>query len=362
MEKIKMTFVTNVGVNLVSATLQGLGGKAFGFVGTYRERPEKLTKLADFEQQTKATAINSLSTNEKIIEEIMAIALTRTNMELHRMLDTTRTKLLAIRHTMENASLMLYPNSAVRPDIIISNISLFNVAIVYHCFVIENKCTRFRDDYEFEPSMDVKEILRDIRASTTALESIWNLRPKTILNEESAKALKEQLKNITKEVVELIEKISESSFVEAEIAFKEVSLKKPRLLGKGRYLDTLGEVMIATIKDAGLNEMNNIDIRDNILKRYLGIELRVEDMEKAARQLLDKRLIHGIREEEKHYVIELRKSSESPTCGNCKRSGGYMVNYYTCSKGFVCDKCISFFGNCKVCGDKIKNEDHKLVV
>ena len=357
-----MAFISDVAVNLVSAALQGLGGKAFGFIGSYRDRPDKLTKLTDFETQTKSTAISSLATNEKIIEEIMEFAMQRTNMELHRMLDTTRTKLASIRHTMESAPLMLYPNSAVHADIIINNVSLLNIAIVYHCFVIENKCTRLRDDYEFDSSMDAKEIMRDIRVSTTALESIWNLRPKTILNEESAKAIKEQLKNITKDVVELIEKISDSSFAEAEMAFKEVSLKKPRLIGKGKYIETVGEVMVATIKESGLNEMSNIDIRDKMLKRYPGIELSIEDMEKAARQLLDKRIIHGIREEAKHYIIELRKSGKSPTCGNCKRSGGYMVDYYTCPKGFVCNKCISFFGHCKVCDGKIKNEDHKLIV
>ena len=146
------------------------------------------------------------------------------------------------------------------------------------------------------------------------------------------------------------------------MAFKEVSLKKPRLLGKGKYIENLGDIMVATIKEVGANEMNNLDIRDRMLKRYPGIELSLDDMEKAARQLLDKKLIHGIRQEEKNYVIELRKSSESPVCGNCKKSGGYMIDYYTCPKGFVCSNCISFFGSCKVCGSKIKDEDHKLVL
>ena len=357
-----MAFISDIGVNLVSAALQGLGVKSYNFVATFRTRPDKLTKLSDFEQATKQTAMSSLLINEHIIEEIMALALQQTNMQLHRLLDSTRTKLANIRHNMESASLMLYPNSAVRPDIIINNVSMFNVSIVYHCFVIENKCTRLRDDLEFEPSMDTKEILRDIRSSTTALESLWNLRPKTVLNEDSAKAIHEQLKNISNDVVELIEKISDSSFSGAQQSFKEVSLKKPKLLGKGKYIDNLGDIMIATIREAGANEMNNLDIRDRMVKRYPGIELSLDDMEKAARQLLNNKLIHGIREEEKNFVIELRKSSESPTCGNCKKSGGYMVDYYTCPKGFVCSNCISFFGSCKVCGSKIKDQDHKLVV
>ncbi len=356
-----MALISHIGINLATDALKGLGDKAFNFVGSYRTRADKLTKLADFEQATKQTAITSMMNNEHLIEEIMGFAMRNTNMQLHRMLDTTRTKIAGIRHAMESATLMLYPNSAVRPDIIISNITLFHMTVVYHCFVIENKCTRLRDEYEFDPIMDTKETLKDIRSSTTALESIWNLRPKTILTEESAKAIHDQLKNISKDVVELIEKISESSFAEVEIAFKEVSLKKPKLLGKGKYIETLGDVMIATIRESGQNEMNNLDIRERILNRYPDIEVSFEDMEKTARQLLNKRLIHGIKEEEKHYVIELRKSEQSPTCGNCKISGGYMVNYYTCPKGFVCDKCVSFFGTCKVCGAKIKNEDHKLV-
>lgn len=357
-----MAFISHIGVNLATDVLKGLGDKVYNFVGSYRTRADKLTKLSDFEQATKQTALISLMNNERLIEEIMGFAMSNTNMELHRMLDITRVKLGSIRHTMESATLMLYPNSAVRPDIIISNITLFHMTIIYHCFVIENKCTRLRDEYEFDSSMDTKEALRDIRSSTTALEKIWNLRPKTILTEESAKAIRDQLKNISKDVVELIDKISESSFAEAETTFKEESLKKPKLLGKGRYIETLGEVMIATIKDSGQNEMNDLDIRERMVNRYPDIEVSFEDMEKAARELLNNRLIHGIREEENHYVIELRKSQKSPICGNCKRSGGYMVNYYTCPKGFVCDKCISFFGNCKVCGTKIKNEDHKLVV
>ena len=250
----------------------------------------------------------------------------------------------------------------VKPGELINDISLLHICVVYHSFVIENKTTSLRDELEFDPAMETKEILRDMRASATALESIWNLRPKATINEESAKAIKEQLKNISKQVVEIIDKVSESSFTEAENVFKEVSLKKPKLLGKGKYIENLGEVMRATIKESGQNEMNNLDLRDRLLKRYPGTDFSFEDMEKAARQLLEKRLIHGIRQEEKHYVIELRKFDESPVCGNCKKTGGFMVDYYTCPKGFVCSNCISFFGSCKVCGSKIKNENHTLIV
>ena len=117
-------------------------------------------------------------------------------MQLHRLLDSIRTKLLTIRHSMESSSLLIYPNSAIKPGELIKDISLLHICVVYHSFVIENKATTLRDELEFDPSMETKEILRDMRASTTALESIWNLRPKAAINEESAKAIKEQLKNI----------------------------------------------------------------------------------------------------------------------------------------------------------------------
>lgn len=357
-----MAFINKIGAELVTSALQGLGSKSYNFIAEYRNRPDKLTKLTDFESATKQTAMSSLSSDEGIIEEIMALALQQTNMPLHRTLDTIRTKLVSIRHTMESASLMLYPNSAANPNDIINNVSLLNVALVYFSFVIENKCMYLRDELEFNPSMDTNEILREMRSSTTALEKIWNLRPKTVINEETAKAIKESCNAVSKNVVDLIEKISNSSFTEVEQSFKEVSLKKPKLFRKGQYIDNLGEIMVATVKSSGQNEMNNIDIRDRLTKRYSGVTITLEDMEKAARNLLDKKLIHGIREEEKNYVIELRKTGESPVCGNCKKSGGYMVDYYTCPKGFVCSDCISFFGKCKVCGAKIKDEDHKLIV
>jgi vacuolar-type H+-ATPase subunit E/Vma4 len=181
-----------------------------------------------------------------------------------------------------------------------------------------------------------------------------------VINEDASNALKEQLKNISNDVVELIEKISESSLSEAENAFKVVSLKKPKLLGKGKYIETLGDIMKAIIRESG-NAMNNLDLRERLFKRYPDAEISFEDMEKAARQLLDKRLIHGIREEEKHYVIELRKSDQSPTCGNCKKSGGFMTEYFSCPKGFVCSNCVSFFGSCKVCGSKLKAGNHNLI-
>ncbi len=357
-----MTFVSDLAVHLVGSTLESLGSKSYNFIATYRNRPDKLIKLTDYESATKHTAINSLSTNEHIIEEVMTLALQNSNMQLHRLLDSMRTKLVSIRHSMESASLLIYPNSSANPDVIINNISLFNISIVYHSFVIENKCIFLRDELEFNPSMETVDILREIRSSTTALEKIWNLRPKTVIDEKTAKIIHEQLENITKDVVDLIEKISTSSLSEAENSFKEVSLKKPKLLGKGKYIENLGDIMIATIKSSGQNEMNNIDIKERIIKRYPEITISFDDMEKAAKLLLDKRIIHGIREEEKNYVIELRKSSESPTCGNCKKSGGYMVDYYTCPKGFVCNNCISFFGSCKVCGSKIKDKEHKLIV
>lgn len=357
-----MSFLSNVAVNLVSSTIQGLGIKSFGLLSAIRNRPEDMDKLSDYEQATKQTAISSLLTEERIIEETMSIALNNSNMQLHRLLDSIRTKLASIRHSMESSSLLIYPHSAIEPGELIKDISLLHICVVYHSFVIENKATTLRDELESDPSMETKEMVRDMRASTTALESIWNIRPKAAINEESAKAIKEQLKNISKEVVELIDKVSESSLSEAENAFKVVSLKKPKLLGKGKYIENLGEVMRATMKESGQNEMNNLDLRDRLLKRYPDTKFSFEDMEKAARQLLDKRLIHGIREEEKHYVIELRKSDQSPVCGNCKKTGGFMVDYYSCPKGYVCSNCISFFGSCKVCGSKIKYEDHKLIV
>ena len=356
-----MSFLSNVAVNLVSSTIQGLGIKSFGLLSAIRNRPEDMNKLSDYEQATKQTAISSILTNERILEELMGLALQNSNMQLHRLLDSLRTKISSIRHAMESASLLIYPNSDIKSGDIIRNVSMFHICIVYHSFVVENKAIQLRDDYEFDPAMDTKEILRDMRTSTTALESIWNLRPKMAINEETSKALKEQLKNVSKDVVELIEKVSESSLTEAENAFKEVSLKKPKLLGKGKYIENLGDIMRAMIKESGQNEMNNLDLLDRLKKKYPDTSISFDDMEKAARQLLDKRLIHGIRQEEKHYVIELRKSGESPTCGNCKKSGGFMVDYYSCPKGFVCSNCISFFGSCKVCGSKIKNEDHKLI-
>ena len=206
-----MTFVSDLAVHLVGSTLESLGSKSYNFLATYRNRPDKLTKLTDYESATKNTALNSLSTNERIIEEVMALALQNSNMQLHRMLDSIRTKLVSIRHSMESASLMLYPNSSASPNEIINNISLFNISIVYYSFVIENKCIFLRDELEFNPSMETVDFLREIRSSTTALEKIWNLRPKTVIDEKTAKIIHEQLKNITNEVVDLIEKISASS-------------------------------------------------------------------------------------------------------------------------------------------------------
>ncbi|MHA2365276.1 MAG: hypothetical protein ACXAC7_15060 [Candidatus Hodarchaeales archaeon] len=331
-------------------------------IGFFRNRPDKIDQLKSYEQSTKQAAVASLLTDERIIDESMEVAMQKMKMDLHRSLDRIRIRLTAIRHSLESAPLLIYPDSALKPTEVINNIATFHVAVVYQTFAIEAAATRLRDEFEDDPDIDSKPLVRDIRNTSSALESIWNLRPKTAMNEQTSKALKEQLKSVNKGVVDIIEKVSDASQAQVELAFKEVAMKKPKLFGKGKYRESLGDLMVGTIKSSGLTEMGLVDIRDKMIERFPGIDLNIKDMEEAVKNLHERKLIFGVREEANTQVIQIRKLDKSPKCGKCGKEGGFMIDYYTCpiTDGFVCGDCISFFGKCKVCGKKIKL-GHELV-
>lgn len=355
-----MAFVGELAAEIVASAGMTLGGKALSL---FRRRPDTFEELSAYEQATKQAAVTSLRNDERVIEEIMELAMSgNPDMTLHRNLGRIRDRVVAIRHEMDSAPMMVYPESAIKVQDVINNVSMFHIAVVYQTFVVENKAVRLRDELEYDPDIDTKSLVGDLRTAVTALQAIWGLRPKAAINEEISKALKEQLKSVSKGVVEVIEKISESSYAQVDMAFKEVAMKKPKLFGRGAYIESLGDLMRGTIKESGKNEMSIVELRDKLLQRYPGITLKVDDMENAAKKLLERKLIHQVREEGNTQYLEIRQTGESPKCGKCGKSGGFMVDYYSCpiSDGFVCDNCISFFGKCKVCGKKIKH-GHELV-
>lgn len=292
----------------------------------------------------------------------MEIAMQQINMNLHRKLDRIRNRLTGVRHSLESIPLLIYPDSGINPNDIIDNIVAFHTAIVYLTFTIEAAATELRDLYEDNPETGVNSLVQDIRTTTTALESVWNLRPKGTVNEDTAKVLKKQLKAISNNIVEAIEKISTTSHADVERAFKEVSLNKPKFRGKGKYIENLGDLMIEIVKDSNKNEMNLIEIRNLMLKRYSTITLAISDMEQAAKALYQNKLVQAIRKDGNSQIIQLHTTNSSPKCTKCGKERGYLLDFYRCdsSNGYVCTEDISFFGKCKLCSQKI-SQGHELV-
>ena len=339
-------------------------GKTMGlkFIETIRSRPDKLTEMNVYETSTKQFATSQLLEVERNFDEILEVVTRNENdLEQARSLDRIRSRISAIRYAIESASLLVLPQSIDKASDIIETLSYYYVLIVYYSVAIKKCLIEIRDGVEDESELNIKENLNTVRKQISTLEQIWALRPTSTINQDSVKVLRKQMNELSAGLVDTFSKKCESIYSHVDLAFKEVTIKKPKLFGKQQYNETLEELILKIVKTAPNQSISLQDIREAILNQVKDAKITIDEINQVGKNLYGKKLIYGMHEDKNTTFIDFRGSDKHPKCGNCNREGGLFVDYYTCpTGGYVCGNCVSFFGKCKICGEKIK-PNHKLV-
>lgn len=359
-----MAFIGGILSDTLSKLISNIG-KTMGlkFIDTVKSKPDKLTEMNVFENSTKQFARSQLLEVERTFDEILEVVTGKdSDLEQAKILDRIRNRISSLRYQIDSASLLIPPQSIEKAPEIIENLSYYHLLIVYYSIAINKFLIDIRDGVEDGSDLNIKENLTVVRKQVSSLEQILDLRPTSTINENTVKILKKQMNDVSDGLVDLFKKITEASYGQIDIAFKEVTLKRPKFFGRQKYMDDLGSLVIKILKNSPNKSMSLQDIREVILDQIKDVKITIDDLDQVGKDLYSKKLIYGIREDQNTTFIDFRAtSSHRPKCDNCKKEGGIFMDYYSCPKGrYVCADCISFFGKCKVCGQKV-SQNHQLV-
>ena len=214
-----MSILYDVAVNILSSAGVKLGKK---FIQIIINRPNNVEELKEFQNSCKQILISSIRSIEFTIEELMNISLNNSNLELLRFFDTNKSSLLLIRHNIDSEPLMNNNNSTIKEKEAINLISLFYIALIHHCFNIENTITILKSKMINDPNILLNELLKDMSNNIISLEKIWNIKPKMTLTEEMMFIFQGQLYEVADELIHNLEDINLFSPNSIESIFNEV--------------------------------------------------------------------------------------------------------------------------------------------
>jgi hypothetical protein len=278
---------------------------------------------------------------------------------MHDVVDRIRGRIQSIRHEIEKSGSDI-ELTAVKTEDILRALAMIYLTLQYEVFVVSNNAAKMYDAIEFGDQANL--FVQELRDTIRNLEETWRLHSQSSTDPANARVLFNSLKESRKEWVELINGVTSKSFGEMNEIMMGVAITKPKLFGKKRFQESLADLIWKFGDKSDVKKIEFPNLITKLREENPKTEFKDEDVENALKLLVDTNRIYSLGMENNIKVIEFKRTESSNQCGNCGKHGGIYEEFRKCSayNKLVCDKCISFFGKCKICDDRIKENHPKI--
>ncbi len=349
-------FLADLAINVI----EKIGSKATSkFYQQFRNWPTSNSEIEQYYKSVKQSAEMDLKSSEDLIQRSLALLLKQRDLTLHDTVDRIRGRIQSLRHDIEKSSSDIHL-SAVKTEDVLRALAMIYLTLQYEIFVVSNIASKLADTIEF--GEDIKINVKELRESLNNLEETWRLHTQASADPASAKSLFNSLKESRKEWVELIETVSTRSLGEMNELMTGAVISKPKLFGKKQYQESLADLLWKFGEASEIKKIELPTLIANLRNDNPNAEFQEEDLEVALKLLVNTNRIFSIGVENNIKVVDFKRTESSNQCGNCGKHGGVYEEFRNCIfiKKLVCDDCISFFGKCKLCGTKIKENHPKI--
>jgi len=166
------------------------------------------------------------------------------------------------------------------------------------CERIADQSTRLAEDLDFgEEDLDIREEIREIREQITRLNEVVQVQKKLA---DGAPVSTESIKNLQKKYDTRITQLEQELLRKEGRALTVTALdvtKKPKLFGKGKFEETLDDLILEYGKNLRASSGGYISLANlyTALKTQVpDVEFSTKDLEKSCKRLKKQSLIEGI--------------------------------------------------------------------
>lgn len=283
---------------------------------------KRIRDLAKADQKLNSASMNLLFDIREVMQHIINSA-NSMNYQHSRIIDQLKTRVDSLIDRARKQATRFTPGTskAIRKQIL-QNMILYNLIIFSRSWDLKEICTSVDSNIIFGDTEVIKKQFK------TALEHIHIIDN---LFSEKENTLKKSLKT-----EELAENLSQNFYQELEIAEKAgilkgiVQLEKPKLFGKEKYYDKLGNLLLTIIQSFGAEQQAEpIAIRAIITRLrtdYPGVKAELKDIQKALTLLANNGLLL-LQEDEQglHWIKLFPSESESSIILSLAKSKGFVT-------------------------------------
>ncbi|MHA2202669.1 MAG: hypothetical protein ACW991_03170 [Candidatus Hodarchaeales archaeon] len=206
------------------------------------------------------------------------------------------------------------PDFILHPDQSISNlkssgeIRVAQLLASILCERIAEQSVRLAEDLDFgEEGLDVREEIREIREQITRLNEVIQVQKKLA---DGAPVSTENIKNLQKKYDARIKQLEQELLRKEGRALTVTALdatKKPKLFGKGKFEQTLDDLILEYGKNLRASSGGYISLANlyTALKNQVpDIKFSTKDLEKSCKRLIKQALIEGISKRAGVKIVE----------------------------------------------------------
>ncbi len=206
------------------------------------------------------------------------------------------------------------PDFILHPDQSISNlkssgeIRVAQLLASILCERIADQSVRLAEDLDFgEEGLDVREEIREIREQITRLNEVVQVQKKLA---DGAPVSTENIKNLQKKYDARIKQLEQELLRKEGRALTVTALdatKKPKLFGKGKFEQTLDDLILEYGKNLRASSGGYISLANlyTALKNQVpDVKFSTKDLEKSCKRLIKQALIEGISKRAGVKIVE----------------------------------------------------------
>ncbi len=345
--------------NLLHGMLEKVGGKAIEeLMHQLSKWPDNRTEALGYYDNIRQNTIEAISNTEFAIKQNMKLLMDKKKFKEFKILTDTHNILRSVRQDIDKTLLTNF-STKEQEYAIVRSITTVYLSLQYEVFVIKNLSNNitmliFNDE-------NIMNNLIDLVGQAKHLQTTVSLKNQALSNPTLANVIFKQLKEETKIWEQLLEESAKYSRYSMNQVLNNAILSRPRLFNRKEYIEKLSDyIWIYSNK----NEIDRIEVPELINKirgKMPNVEFKDDDVEKAIKLMIKKNRAYSLKIINNIKVVEFKRTDKSFICGYCGKHGGIYEEFRTCQNEgkHVCGDCITFFGKCKLCGEKI-NTRHPL--
>ncbi|MCY3412145.1 MAG: hypothetical protein INQ03_10980 [Candidatus Heimdallarchaeota archaeon] len=343
-----------------SSIIGNLGKKAIdGFLNVITDWPRDPEEGINRAKGAKTSTEASLKRLEDDMTEVVKFLTKEGQMQPLRKISSLKEKLTSVRHEIESKSGSYTMDNSLKDEDMLKAYTTVYFTVLYDSMICDTVVDQMQDRI-YDDDFEMDDLVKKMRTGINNLENSWAMYMRVIADPKIAKSAYQELKSTRKDLIEFMEEVDKHTRGEMDMLVSGVILNKPKIFGKKKYIESLAALMHETAKHMGEIKISIPQIFDKIRQSNPNAQFSDEDIEKAADLLIEHNRAFALTLEDNIKWIEFRKGDESLVCGNCSISGGIYREFKRCeiTGKQVCEDCITFFGKCKICGQKVKHGKH----